>query len=73
VNGSLRQPAANYRKQRYKTPPLQQRLAAGKADRFGCLVDQIDAGCNFIDYPAVLDVPWWLRAHQAIVVASLRD
>jgi hypothetical protein len=50
VNGSLRQLAADYRKQRYKAPPPQQRLAADKADRFGRRVKQIDAGCNLVDY-----------------------
>src|SRR5258708_30777738 len=36
-------------------------------------IDKGQAFFDFIQYPLVIDILRWLRAHQAIVVASLRD
>src|SRR6266404_619007 len=36
-------------------------------------INEGQAFLDFIQYPLVIDILRWLRAHQAIVVASFRD
>jgi hypothetical protein len=66
------QPVAHHRQKTDEAPPLQQRLAARKADGFRSRIDKLDALGDLVEDPSIIDVLRRLRAHQAIMVATLR-
>ena len=48
-------------------------LSAGERQRTGCRINEGQALLDFTQDPPVINIFRWLRAHQAVIVASFRD
>ena len=57
----------------YEGLPVEQRFAAGEAERSGGFVNQRQGSVDLLQDPLIVDITRRLGAHEAVVVASLRD
>src|SRR5262245_29269999 len=71
VYGCIRQGVSTLRKQPNEPLPIQKRLSASEPKRSCLRVDQWDGCFDLVQYPSVVHVARWLRAHETVVITTL--